>query len=318
MSRVSVIIPTYNRAEFLSSAITSVLNQTFQDFEIIVVDDASNDNTQEVVSSFNDKRIRYIRHEINKGGAGARNTGIKVSTGKYIAFLDDDDEWLPWKLQMQTDLLEESPPRVGVVYTGFVMVSRADGQILYKGIPTRKGYIFNEMLIENVIGATPSVFLRRECFNRVGLFDENLPFAEDWDMWIRISKEFHFECIKEILVKCYFHNRNKLTANIEALSKGAEAMLRKYTRSSALKKNLSHIYLGIGVLCCYNRDTKKGREVFLKAIRLYPFEIRHYFNLCLSLLGAGNFSRLKKIKEKVVASFRGNKSLTNYERGIYP
>lgn len=111
MSKVSVIIPTHNRSELLYSAITSVLNQTFQDFEIIVVDDCSGDNTPEIVSKLNNKRIKYIRNEINKGEAEARNTGIMNSDSEYIAFLDDD-EWLPEKLTLQVDLLKNSPTRL--------------------------------------------------------------------------------------------------------------------------------------------------------------------------------------------------------------
>ena len=117
MPAVSVIIPTYNRAEFLRLAITSVLNQTFQDFEIIVVDDASEDHTHEVMNNLNDKRIKYIRHEVNKRVSAARNTGVLHSSGDYIAFLDDDDEWLPSKLQRQVALLEDSTSTCGGVYT---------------------------------------------------------------------------------------------------------------------------------------------------------------------------------------------------------
>src|ERR1700737_4457090 len=121
MPKVSVIIPTYNRAELLRSAIISVLTQIFQDFEVIVVDDASRDNTQNVVHSFNDRRIRYIRNGMNKGDAVARNVGITNSSCEYIAFLDDDDEWLPEKLEKQINLLENSSPNVGVVHTGHVI-----------------------------------------------------------------------------------------------------------------------------------------------------------------------------------------------------
>ena len=99
MSQVSVVIPTHNRSEFLRSAIASVLSQTYQDFELIVVDDASTDSTAEVVASFNDSRIKFIRHQTNQGGSAARNTGIRASKCDYIAFLDDDDEWSPGKFQ---------------------------------------------------------------------------------------------------------------------------------------------------------------------------------------------------------------------------
>ena len=98
MATVSVIIPTHNRSDFLRSAIASVLNQTYQDFELIVVDDASTDNTAEAVAEFNDERIKLLRHDTNKGGSAARNTGILASECDYIALLDDDDEWLLEKL----------------------------------------------------------------------------------------------------------------------------------------------------------------------------------------------------------------------------
>src|SRR5262247_210211 len=106
MPKVSVIIPTHNRAEFLRSAIISVLNQTFQDFEIIIIDDASKDHTREVIANFKDTRIEVIHNQISKGAAGARNIGLMNTGCEYVAFLDDDDEWLPEKLKMQICLLD--------------------------------------------------------------------------------------------------------------------------------------------------------------------------------------------------------------------
>lgn len=104
--KVSVIIPTYNRAHLIGRAIKSVLNQTYKDFEIIIVDDGSTDKTEEVVKDFKDERVRYIRREKNKGGSAARNTGIKAARGEYIAFQDSDDEWLPEKLEKQMKAFE--------------------------------------------------------------------------------------------------------------------------------------------------------------------------------------------------------------------
>src|SRR5688572_16958601 len=125
MANVSVIIPTHNRAQSVVTAIASVVRQTFQDLEIIVVDDASNDDTAEVLAQFRDKRIKVIRHQTNRGGAAARNTGIRHSTFDYIAFLDDDDEWLPEKLAKQMAALLTSPPEVGCVYTGYFVVEKS-------------------------------------------------------------------------------------------------------------------------------------------------------------------------------------------------
>ena len=107
MPKVSVVIPTYNRPEFLGAAISSVLNQTFQDWELLVVDDASENDTEEVVDGFGDHRLRWFRHEKRIGGSAARNTGIVNSVGAYVAFLDDDDEWLPDKLRLQVELLRK-------------------------------------------------------------------------------------------------------------------------------------------------------------------------------------------------------------------
>ena len=164
--KVSVIIPTYNRAHLVGRAIRSVLNQTYQDFEIIVVDDGSTDNTEEVVKSFNDPRIRYIRHEENKGAAAARNTGIKAAKGKFIAFQDSDDEWLPKKLEKQMEAFDNASPKVGVVYTGFWSI---EGNVkrysLNKEIVHKEGDIHSQILQGNFIG-TPAAVVKKACFKK--------------------------------------------------------------------------------------------------------------------------------------------------------
>lgn len=119
MPKVSVIIPTYNRARYLHRAIQSVLDQRFPDLEIIVVDDASTDDTAQVIEGFRDPRIRYFRHNTNRREAASRNTGVQNAVGDYIAFLDDDDVWLPDKLAIQVNLLDISSLKIGAVYTSF-------------------------------------------------------------------------------------------------------------------------------------------------------------------------------------------------------
>ena len=268
-----------------------------------MVDDASRDNTAEVVQAFNDKRIRYIRHETNKREAGARNTGVQNSKGEYIAFLDDDDEWLPEKLQRQVDLLDSSPPVVGAVYTGFLRIDRATGKKLCSDSTSKARKIFRDMFIENWVGTPSTVLLRKECFEKVGLFDESIPFGLDWDMWIRISKEFQFEYITEPLVNYYVHNA-KLSTNYEIMIEGREAQLRKYPDLFASdSKSYSRHYLDIGIFYFYIGNPSKGREALMKAIKIYPCEPRHYFNICLSFLGVSNFRKLKKLKDKWLAYY---------------
>jgi glycosyltransferase involved in cell wall biosynthesis len=298
---VSIIIPTYNRAGFLKTAITSALAQTLQDFEVIVVDDASQDDTEKVLRQFQDSRITLIRHETNQGVAAARNTGVVNSKGKYIAFLDDDDEWLPDKIERQFNLLEKSPKFVGVVYTGWVGVDAASGRILYQLTPTERGEIFEVMLLQGTLAPTSSVFLRRECFEKAGLFDLDFEYGEDFEMWLRIAQAFEFEYIEEPLVRYSVpHKKRSLSANYDLMIRGAEAQLRKYAEIFALhRKSHSRFYLSLGVLYCYNGNVRKGRQAFLKGITRCPFEPRHYFNLGLSLLGAKNFKKLKTLKERI-------------------
>lgn len=297
MPTVSVIIPTHDRCEHLRSAIASVLTQTFQDFEITVVDDGSQDHPREVVTAFSDGRIRYVRHETNKGVATARNTGISNSTGDYIAFLDDDDQWLPQKLTTQMDLMQRSPATIGGVYTGYFRVQYPSGKIIDQITPVKRGNVVDELCCNNCIGTASTVLLRRECFARAGWFDESMYYGEEYDMWIRIAKEFDFECISEPLVKYSIH-ASKLSTNSEIVMTGLETELAKHKHYFARnRRSYSRRFLNLGVLYCHKGNIKKGREAFLRAIELYPFEIRQYWNLCLSVLGARNFSRLKRLKE---------------------
>lgn len=296
MPKVSVIIPTHNRSGCLKLAIASVLNQTYQDFEIIVVDDASNDNTVEIVETFNEERIKYIRHEKCKGPAGARNTGVKNASGKYVAFLDDDDEWLPQKLFLQVDVLDHSSRQIAGVYSGFLRIDKRSRKTIDRVIPTKRGDIFQDMLLGNCIG-TSTILLKKECFERVGLFDESMLFCEDYDLWVRISKQFQFEYIKEPLVN-YSVQENSYSTNYERVIMGIETLNRKYENLFAInRKNYSNRCYTLGVLYCYSGRIKEGREAFLTAIKLYPFDIRHYYNLCLSLLGTDWFKKLKRFRD---------------------
>ena len=300
MPRVSVIIPTHNRSDFLRHAIASVLNQTYQDFELIIVDDASMDNTAEVVAAVNDERIKFLRHDKNKGGSAARNTGIRASQCDFIAFLDDDDEWLPEKLSKQTEILLSSPPQVGCVYTGYVDVSMSTGKTVGEYRPTKRGDLSKALLAANCVGSASSVLLKRECFEKIGLFDESLPCSQDYDLWIRVANEFLFEYVTEPLFR-YRTHENKISNNLEALTKGMEIMAAKY-RDYPLSYYREQ-YIDLGIMYCLAGDVYRGRKAFFKAIELSPFQLRAYLNLGLSIFGTGKFRKIKEAERKAFSYF---------------
>ncbi|MFP3867809.1 MAG: glycosyltransferase family 2 protein [Desulfobacteraceae bacterium] len=307
MPKVSVVIPTYNRALLLKTAIQSVLDQNFHDFEIIVVDDASEDTTYQTVNGFKDNRLKYIYHEIQKGEAASRNTGITNASAQYIAFLDDDDEWLPEKLKLQIDLLENRLSKVGAVYTGFLFVNLHDKRILRQRIPTKRGDVFNEMLVTNVVGAPSTVLIKRQCIDRVGLFDEKLSYFVDYDFFLRIAKYFHFDYIERPLVKYHVHD-TKLSNNIGIVYQGLTELIKKYRNNNASEsphnKFFSDAYLSAGANYCFSDNIKKGREALCRSIVLNPLELRAYFNLLLSLWGSKNYKKLKDLKDKLLLQSR--------------
>jgi glycosyltransferase involved in cell wall biosynthesis len=187
---VSVVIPTHNRAHLLGRAVNSVLRQTFVDFELIVVDDASADDTASVIGSLHDQRIKYTRHELNLGAPAARNTGILSAQGDYIGLLDDDDEWYPEKLEKQVLKFSKVSEAAGLIYSGYE-VRDSDGCLLRTYLPEARGDVHLRLLLGTTIGS-PTPLIRKACFQKAGLFDESLKSCQDWDMWKRISDHYEF------------------------------------------------------------------------------------------------------------------------------
>ena len=193
MPLVSVIIPTFNRSNVLNEAIKSVLNQSFQDFELIVVDDGSTDGTSELLESYGDS-IHYCFQE-NKGPSAARNLGIKNATGLYITFLDSDDLWLPDKLFTQMDLIF-SNPEIKICYSDEIWIRKGVRVNQRKRHRKYSGWIFKHCLALCIISPS-SVLLHREIFNHVGMFDENLIVCEDYDLWLRVSLKYPITFIND-------------------------------------------------------------------------------------------------------------------------
>ena len=294
---ISVIVTTYNRANFIERAIKSILNQSYQDFEIIIVDDGSTDNTEEIIKGYEDRRINYIRHKKNRGTSAARNIGIKRASGEYIAFLDSDDEWLPEKLERQVVVLQNESTEVGVVYSNLRYIDE-NGKDMHKLLcPKKEGYIYKDLLGENCVGPPSTLLIRKECFNQVGLFDSLQDAHEDWDMWIRIAKFYRFALIKIPLVKYRLHS-DQISKNLETRIIAANNILEKYTNElKNSRRTSSKHYFCIGNRYCHLGNTKEGQGYLIKAVLLYPFRIHYYICLLGSLFGPKSFLCFVNIKK---------------------
>ena len=230
MPKVSVIIAAYNLMAYLPETINNLLQQTFTDFEVIVVNDGSTDNTAEWVAQISDPRVQLISQE-NQGLAGASNTGIENSRGEYITFLDADDLWESTKLAKQVEVLDFCPD-VGIVYTWVTYMSdrgKSTGRIVKT---SAEGYIWQQLIEVNQIECGSVAMIRRSCFEEVGLFDTNLKsYVQDWDMWLRLARHYQFKVIREPLV--YYRQRmSSGSRNLKQMERSFNLVLEKASNSA--------------------------------------------------------------------------------------
>ena len=204
MPKVSVIIPTFNRARYIREAIDSVLSQAYQSYEIVVIDDGSTDSTREVLAPYGNK-IKYFYQE-NKGLSNARNHGIRESCGEYIALLDSDDLWLPEKLEKQVALLDENPEAAFVCSDTYVIDTL--GEVIKVWKKGRHHQETFESLYESNYVYVSTTLIRRQCLDTVGYFDEGLSFSEDYDLWLRLSGRYTFKHMPACLAKYRVHENN--------------------------------------------------------------------------------------------------------------
>ena len=296
---VTVVIPTCNRASLVTTAIESALRQTLRDIEVFVVDDCSDDETRAAVSALlRDPRLRYIRHDTRRGAPAARNEAIRKSSGEFVAFLDDDDEWRPKKLEAQVEVFRRGGPDVGVVYSSYEVVDRKTGHVVGRKVAEKRGELARDLLERNVVGSSSCVVVRRTALEAAGLWDERLPSFQDYDLWIRLSRVVRFDFVAEDLLRYSVHQK-QIWKDLGALDQGIDVLLGKHGASRALRANLSGQSLGVGVQYFSRGESGPGRRAIRRAIRLAPWSPRPYLNLFLSFLGPAAFRRAHQARKKL-------------------
>jgi len=205
---VSVVIPVYNRASRIKFAVDSVLAQTFDDYEIVVVDDGSSDDTVLIVETVRSEKLKLLCHGENRGPAAARNTGVQASRGRWIAFLDSDDSWKPEKLARQLAVLDRAGPRVRACASGYYL--HKDGRELTISLRLSSEQFRREILFGCTISPGTTLVIDRQVFSELGGFDERLRRLEDWDWLLRFSKCYDVTFIAEPLADVYLTTRKPL------------------------------------------------------------------------------------------------------------
>ncbi len=302
----SVIVPTYNRADFISEAIKSVLAQTFREFELIIVDDGSTDNTKEVIEPFlSDRRVKYIYQENNERAA-ARNNGIKNASGEWIAFLDSDDIWLPKHLKECFNRINQI--NIPVLIYGLSYIVDVNGTIISKIKNKRiEGYVFEEIIKKGHTGfANSSVCVHKSIFNDVGLLNEdrNLSGSEDSELWDRIALQYPFYSTGQYTVKLRHHIDQTMVNPVkmeQAGKKKHEIIFSKTQLGIAHLKKIStaNLYLWFGINYYASGKMSDARMRLFKAIKedkKILLTIKWWWTFVRTFLPARTVKQLRHIK----------------------
>lgn len=273
---VSVIIPTYNRADLVERSVNSVLDQTFVDLECLVVDDGSTDETVTVLESIDDDRLIVLENGENGGAPAARNVGIKAASGEYIAFLDDDDVWRPTKLAKQLDQLRSADDSVGLVYC-WMDYHDDDGNLVTEYRPKLSGNIFLDVLDKQRVGNSSTLVAPASVVREVGGFDESLLRGDDGDFIRRIALQYDVEYVPEVLVNAYIdHGHRRITSQDQQGARNAihdqKTKLKKFsTQLTDNPEKRAVIYALIARRYAQIGEYRACQSWFFRAIRITPF-----------------------------------------------
>jgi len=277
MLPISVVIPTLNRANYLRRSLLSVINQEGVDFEIIIVDDFSHDDSYDRVSDLLDDRIRYVRLEASVGAAQARNLGVAQARGKYLAFQDSDDVWLPGKLIAQFQALEAGKPNEVLNFCSHRRVSGTEQVIIpSKASQLMTEHVFEELLKENFI-STQTMMVKKSIFEEVGGFDPKLPRYQDWDIALRISSKYSVQFLPETFAIVYDTPGN-LTSRTDNHMESKFSVISKWRNDPRFCKPLFAFHLYFLASEAFDKGLfLRAREMALESAMLSPQKARSWF-----------------------------------------
>ncbi|NEP60707.1 MAG: glycosyltransferase [Symploca sp. SIO2G7] len=275
MPTISVIIPAYNAEDTIKETVVSILNQTFTDFELIVINDGSQDSTLEVVSSISDSRIRVFSYS-NAGVSAARNRGIAEARGEYISFIDADDLWTSDKLESQLTALQANA-QAAVAYSWTDWIDES-GQFLRPGSHIKSnGNVYSELLFRDFVASGSNPLIRKEAFTKVGGFDESLTPAADWEMWLRLANKYEFVNVPAAQI-LYRVSPNSMSANIWRMEAESLAIIdRAFAQGAESLQSLKKQVLGerYKYLTLKAVEGKLERKRGLSAARFFWQAIRY-------------------------------------------
>lgn len=289
--KVSVLMPSFNYARYLPLAINSVLAQSYSDLELIITDDCSTDESRQVVEQYRrlDDRIIPVLHDVNHGLARARNSGLAVSTGEFVALIDADDIWLPDKLKTQMERFQ-AQPELGLVHSDSAIID-GDGNLTGKRFSAllhckgqqTSGNLF-EVLCERNFLCVPTVILRREAIQYAGGFEENLRSLEDWVCWTKISHKYPFHYVDDALVHYRIHGAG-LSSNPKGMAQNRVKAFQFLLASfSDIPLHLrSKMLYSLGVSHLETSESREAAQAFIDSIRANPLQLRSWARYCQSL-----------------------------------
>lgn len=297
--QVSIILPTYNRSRTLPRAIRSILAQTFREFELIVVDDGSTDDTESVVRSFNDSRLTYVKQDHSGSASIARNTGINSSSCPLLAFQDSDDEWLVDKLECQMLALKNSPDDTGLICGGYLILAPGSGARYVGAKQFMRLGEWNASNIYDFHFITPTWLVKRSVMTEVGSFDDELSNLEDWELIFRLFKKCKIIALDCPLVVKH-GSADSINASPSSRIPSLERIIHKHGEIWRDHPGvLAKLHEELGRWQCRHGSIQSGRRNFLKSLKFHPYSMKRWLLCASTLLGKSVYIKLFEIRKNI-------------------